>query len=189
MVQEVQSTTFRLLSIKRRAEACTLKVQDHSQGRFNMKIALKYGLLITAVLIAWIVIVRLLMGVGPDSKANFIAPVLFNVTAITAIYLGMKARKNELNGQLGFRDGLKTGMGISLVYAVSACLFFMIEFLVAGPRLLLSEAGPQNGPVWQVAVYAYAGLFFGSLFFGLIYSTIISFFIARRLPRESSEII
>jgi hypothetical protein len=44
----------------------------------------------------------------------------------------------------------------------------------------LSEAGPQNRPLWQVAAFAYAGLFFGSLIFGLIYSTIISFFLAKR---------
>src|SRR2546421_1576083 len=145
-----------------------------------MKIALKYGLLIAAVVVGWIVIVRLLMGVGADSKANAIATILFNLAAIGAIYLGMKTRKNELGGELRFKEGLKTGMSISLVYAVSACIFFMIEYLVAGPKLLLSEAGPQIGPMWQVAAIAYAGLFFGSILFGLIYSTIISFFLARQ---------
>ena len=154
-----------------------------------MKIALKYGLLITAVVIAWIVVVRFVMDVSADSKANLVAPILFNVTAILAIMLGMLARKKELNGNLSFKEGLKIGMAISLVYAVSACLFFMIEYLVAGPKLLLSEAGSTNEPMWQVATFAYAGLFFGSLIFGLIYSTVIAFFIARRLPRESSEII
>ena len=153
-----------------------------------MKIALKYGLLITAVVVGWIVVVRFLMDVGPDSKANVIAPILFNVAAIVAILLAMKARKNELDGDLSFKEGLKTGMGVSLVYAISACLFFMIEFLVAGPKLLLSEAGPRVGPMWQVAAIAYAGLFFGSLFFGLIYSTVIAFFIARRLPRQSEGV-
>ena len=154
-----------------------------------MKIARKYGLLITAVVVAWIVVVRFVMNVGADSKANVIAPILFNLAAIVAILLAMKARKKELDGELSFKEGLKTGMGVSLVYAISACLFFMVEFLVAGPKLLLSEAGPQVGPMWQVAALAYAGLFFGSLFFGLIYSTVISFFIARRLLRGSSEII
>ena len=154
-----------------------------------MKIALKYGLLITSVVVAWIVIVRLVMGVGADSKANVIAPILFNLTAILAIYLGMKARKNELRGDLSFKEGLKTGMAISLVYAVSSCIFFMIEYLVAGPKLLLSETGPQTGPMWQVAAKAYAGLFLGSLLFGLIYSSVISFFIARRQRHQSTEII
>jgi hypothetical protein len=154
-----------------------------------MKLALKYGLLITAVVIAWVLIVRFGLNVGPDSRANIIAPILFNLTAIVAILLGIRARKNELNGELGFKEALKTGMAISVVYAISACLFFMIEFLVAGPRLLLSKTGPQTGPLWQVAALAYAGLFFGSLFFGLIYSTLIAFFLARRRGRNYTEII
>jgi hypothetical protein len=154
-----------------------------------MKIALKYGLLITAVVVGWIVIIRLLMGVGADSKANVIAPILFNLAAIVAIYWGIKTRKSELRGELSFKEGLKTGMSISLVYAISACIFFMIEYLVAGPQLLLSEAGPQAAPMWQIAAIAYAGLFFGSLLFGLIYSTIISFFLARRQRRQSTEVI
>ena len=154
-----------------------------------MKIALKYGLLITVVVIAWVVVVRLLMGVGADSKASVIAPILFNLTAIVAIYLGIRERKANLSGELSFKECLKTGMGISLVYAVAACLFFMIEYLVAGPKLLLSEAGASSGALWPVAVLAYAGLFFGSLLFGLIYSTVIAFFLARRQRREFTEII
>ena len=153
------------------------------------RIAIKYGLLITAVLVAWIVIVRFGLGVGPESKANIIAPILFNVTAIIAIFLGMSARKRDLNGRLGFKDGVKTGMAVSLVYAISACLFFMIEYLVAGPHLIMSEGNPQNRPLWQVAVFAYAGLFFGSLFFGLIYSTVIASLLAKRRGEEPSEII
>jgi hypothetical protein len=154
-----------------------------------MKIAVKYGLLITAVAVGWIVIVRLLIGMDADSKASVIAPILFNLAQIVAIYLGMKARKKELRGEMSFKEGVKTGMGISLVYAASACLFFMIEFLVAGPKLLLSDAGPQAGPIWQVAAIAYSALFFGSILFGLVYSTIISFFIARRSQPQSTEII
>ncbi len=154
-----------------------------------MKIALKYGLLITVVVVLWIVIVRLWLGVGGGPQGQIVSGVLFNATAILAIFLGMRERKKALAGALGFKEGIKTGMGISLVYAISACLFFMIEYLVAGPKLILSEAGPQTTALWQVVVIAYAGLFLGSLFFGLIYSTLIAFFLARRLGRDSTEII
>lgn len=154
-----------------------------------MKIALKYGLLITVVVVLWIVIVRLWLGLGGGPQGQIISGVLFNAAAILAIFLGMKERKKALGGALAFKEGIKTGMGISLVYAISACLFFMIEYSVAGPKLLLSEAGPTTGELWQVAVMAYAGLFLGSLLFGLIYSTLIAFFLARRLGRDSTEII
>ncbi len=65
----------------------------------------------------------------------------------------------------------------------------MIEYLVMGPKLLMSEAAPQTSALWQVAVMAYAGLFLGALLFGLIYSTLIAFFLARRLGRDSTQII
>ena len=149
-----------------------------------MKIAVKYGLAITVVVVAWIVVVRHLMGVGADSKANVIAPILFNCAQIVAIFLGMIRRKNEAGGQLDFKDGFKTGVGISFVYAASACLFFVIEYLIAGPKLLLAEVGPSTRPLWQDASIAFAGLFLGSLIFGVIYSTVISFFLARRIRRE-----
>ena len=154
-----------------------------------MKIALKYGLLITFVVVLWIVIVRLWLGRGGGAQGQIISGLLFNAAAIVAILLGMRERKKALGGAMRFKEGIKTGMAISLVYAISSCLFFMIEYLVAGPKLLMSEAGPQTTALWQVVVVAYAGLFFGSLIFGLIYSTLIAFFLARRLGRDSTEII
>ena len=154
-----------------------------------MKIALKYGLLITFVVVLWIVIVRLWLGRGGGAQGQIISGLLFNATAIFAILLGMRERKKALGGAMRFKEGVKTGMAISLVYAISSCLFFMIEYLIAGPKLLMSEAGPQTTALWQVVVVAYAGLFFGSLIFGLIYSTLIAFFLARRLGRDSTEII
>jgi len=153
-----------------------------------MKIAFKYGLLITLVVILWVIVARFVLGLGADSKLNVIAPLLFNVTAFTSIYLGIRERKRELGREFTFKRGLKTGVGISLVYAISACLFFVIEYLIAGPKLLMSEAGSQGRPIWQVAAMAYAGLFFLSLIFGTIYSTLSSFVLARQgISRGSSR--
>ena len=154
-----------------------------------MKIAIKYGLIITAVVIVWVVVVRFLLNVGPESRVKSDRAGYFQPHRHSGNPSGHEGSKKELGGDLRFKEGLKTGMGISLVYAISACLFFIVEFLVAGPKLLMSEAGAQDGPMWKVAAFAYAGLFFGSLIFGMIYSAIIAAFLARRLPRESSEII
>jgi Protein of unknown function (DUF4199) len=145
-----------------------------------MKIALKYGLLITLVVVAWVVIVRFVINLGPDSKLNLAAPLLFNLAAFFSIYFGIREHKRDIGDRFTFKKGIKTGAAISLVYATSACLFFFIEFLIAGPRLLMMEAGAQARPIWQVALVAYAGLFFGSLIFGLIYSALCAFFVAKQ---------
>jgi len=51
----------------------------------------------------------------------------------------------------------------------------MIEYLIAGPKFYWRTPVPRPGPLWQLAAMKYAGLFFGSLFLGLIYSTLIAF--------------
>jgi len=142
-----------------------------------MKIALKYGLLITLVVVLWVVITKFLFPLAPQSRLNLLAPILFNLAAIIAIYLGIK--ESNQGQLLNFRESLKAGIQISLVYAVSASLFFFILFLIKGPTMLGNEPMAANYPLWQVAVMAYMGLFFGALVFGLIYSTLISFLIVR----------
>ncbi len=142
-----------------------------------MKIATKYGLLITLVVVLWVLVTHFLFPLARESKANILAPILFNLAAIVAIYLGIKA--SAANGELSFKQGIKTGMAISLVYGISSCLFFFIVFLFVGPRLMANEPMAQNYPMWQVALAAYAGMFFGALILGLVYSTIVSFLLVR----------
>lgn len=145
-----------------------------------MKIALKYGLLITLGVIAWVVITHLLV---PDPRSpihNLGAGVFFNLLEMAGIFLAIKTTKHESGYQLSFKRGLKTGMATAAVYAVTSCLFFLVAILTVGPKLMASEPGAETMPVWQVAVGALVGLGGFALIFGLIYSTIISFFLAKR---------
>ena len=145
-----------------------------------MKIALKYGILITLGVMAWVVIAHLLVP-NPQSKLHSVgAFVFFNLLQFTAIYLGIKAKGREIADKTTFKEGLKTGVSISFVYAISSALFFVTEIFILGPALLAAEPGAQTQPIWRVALGAFAGLFFGSLLFGLVYSTLISFGLAKR---------
>jgi hypothetical protein len=148
-----------------------------------MKISLKYGLAAAAVVVVWTVIVRNVLGVGANSTANQAAPILFNLGQITAIFLGTIRCRRE-SGGITFKEGLKTGVGISFVYAAAACLFFAAEYLVVGPKLFIAEAAGPDVPLGRVALFAFAGLFFVSLILGVFYSTVISFMLAKRLPRN-----
>jgi hypothetical protein len=71
-------------------------------------------------------------------------------------------------------------MTTAFVFAITACVFFVAAIFVVGPELMASEPGAENMPLWQVALGAFAGMFVGTLLFGLIYSTVISFFLAKR---------
>jgi len=150
-----------------------------------MKIALKYGLLISCGAIAWVVIAHLLV---PDPRSpvhSLGAGIFFNILHITGIYLAITTLRNETGGELSFKTGLKTGIATAFVYAVSFCLFFMVAIFAVGSKLMASEPGAENLPLWQVALGAFIGLFLGSLIFGLIYSTVISFFLAKRQPTNN----
>ena len=145
-----------------------------------MKIALKYGLLITLGVIAWVVVAHLLV---PDtaSKVHSVgAGIFFNLLEIAGIYLGINAKGRERGDQLAFKDAVKTGVAIAFVYALSASLFFLGQLLFLGPKLMAGEPRAQTQPLWQVAAPAFVGLFVGSLLFGLFYSTVISFILAKR---------
>jgi hypothetical protein len=145
-----------------------------------MKIALKYGLLITFGAIAWVVIAHLVVPDPRSSVHRLGAGIFFNILNITGIYLAVAKLKNETGGELSFKSGLKTGIATAFVYAVSFCLFFMVAIFAVGSKLMASEPGAENLPLWQIALAAFIGLFFSSLILGLVYSTLISFFLAKR---------
>ena len=150
-----------------------------------MKIPLKYGLLITLGVIAWVVIAHLLV---PDPRSpvhNLGAGIFFNLLEIAGIFLTISTVKNESSGgELSFKSGVKTGMATAFIYAITSCLFFLVAILTVGPKLMASEPGAETMPVWQVALGAFIGLGGFALIFGLIYSTIISFFLAKRLGQN-----
>lgn len=142
-----------------------------------MKIAVKFGLLITLMVVLWVLGAHFLLQLPPQSKANMLAPILFNLTAIVAIYLGIRA--SAVNNELSLKEGIKTGMAISLVYGITSCLFFLIVFLFVGPGLMANEPMSRDYPMWQSTLAGFAGMFLGALIMGLIYSTVISFMLIK----------
>jgi hypothetical protein len=97
------------------------------------------------------------------------------------IYLGLKELERQKGDRPTFKEGLKTGVAISFVYALAASLFFMGVLAVMGTKWLESEPGAVSGaPMGRVAIQAFAGLFLGGMVLGLIYSTLLAFFLAKR---------
>lgn len=149
-----------------------------------MKIPIKYGLLITILVAAWVLIVRSIVPTSSSIVHDLITPIVFNVLHFAIIYLGLKALEREKGEPSPFKEGLKTGVAISFVYALTISLFFVGVLLVIGPRWLAAEAGAGNAPISKVAAQAFIALFVGAIVLGLVYSTVISFFLAKRQSEE-----
>jgi uncharacterized membrane protein len=144
-----------------------------------MKIPLKYGLIAALGLIIWILAAHWLIP-NPQSTVHTLgAPIFFNVLHFAVIFLGLKALERERGDKPRFKDALKTGVAIAFVYALTASLFFVGVVLMVGTRWM--AGGPNTGtPTGVLLAQAFAGLFLGTMIFGLIYSTVIAFFVARR---------
>lgn len=149
-----------------------------------MKIPLKYGLIATAGAAAWVLITHSLI---PDLKSavhTLGTPIFFNVFHFAVIYLGLKALEREKGDRPTFKEGLKTGVAISVIYAVTISLFFVGVIAVVGTKWLESEPAAAQAPMSRVMIGAFIGVFLGAVVFGLIYSTLISFFIAKRRSEQ-----
>ena len=145
----------------------------------NMKIPLKYGLFATLGAAASLLTAHALL-----DNPMAITPIFLNVFEFTMIYLGLKALEREKGERPTFKDGLKTGVGISLVYALTISLFFVGVITIVGTKWLESEPGAGQAPMSRVMTGAFIGLFIGAMVFGLFYSTVISFFLAKRRSEE-----
>ena len=148
------------------------------------KLALKYGLLITAAVMLWSIIAHVVFP-NPTSRVHSVgAPIMFNVFQFVGIFIGISALARELGDPPTFKQALKMGVWISFVYALGASTFFLAVILVIGNKWLAGKPGAQEMPPSVVAAQAFAGLFLGSMLFGLIYSTLIAFAVAKRFPRD-----
>jgi hypothetical protein len=149
-----------------------------------MKIPLKYGLLITLGVIAWVLITHSLI-TNPQSLVHiFGGPVVFNVLQFAMIYLGLKALEHQKGDRPYFKEGLKTGVAISFIYGLTASLFFVAVLAIVGTKWLASEPDAANAPLSRIILGAFFGLFLGAMLFGLIYSCVLALFLAKRRSED-----
>lgn len=149
-----------------------------------MKIPLKYGLLIAVGLMAWVLIAHSLVP-NPRALVHSLGIAFFtNILQFAMLYLGLKALEHEKGERPIFKEGIKTGLAISLVYGLSASLFFAGVIAVMGTKWIATDPSELNAPMSRVILVRFVGLVVGALFLGLIYSTVLSFFLAKRRSED-----
>lgn len=141
--------------------------------------------MIAAGAIIWVLITHNTISNPASIVHQLGTPIVFNLLHFAMIYLGIKAVEREKGDRPAFKEGLKTGVAISLVYGLALSLFFVVALKVIGTKFMAGEAGPGTSHVSpsQIAK-AFAGLLVLTLIFGLIYSTVISFFLAKRQSED-----
>ena len=114
-----------------------------------MKIALRYGLIITAGMMAWTIIAHSLVPNPQSIVHSFGAFTFINLLHFACIYLGIKALERERGDKPTFKEGLKEGVAISFVYAITSALYFMCVLLLIGTKWMAGEAMRPDIPMWR----------------------------------------
>jgi len=147
-----------------------------------MKIAVKYGIYVTAAIVAWLALKHFVLHFDPGKAAPFDL-IVFNLAAVLGVLFGIRDRRRISGGALFFSQGIKTGMSIVVTYTVLTSLYFALELLAFGTQYLQQESGAGTQPTGPMVAKAFAGLILGFLLMGLIYSVLISLVLKSRVAR------
>jgi len=143
---------------------------------------MKYGLLVTVMIVLWVALKHFALHIDPARAAIF-DTIIFNVAGILGLSLGIRDLRRANGGSLTFGEGIKTGFSIAVTYAVLTSIYFAILLLVIGPKLMqqAGEVGPGNEVTGLVVVKAFAAVLVGLTLTGTILSVIISLVLHKRL--------
>ena len=137
-----------------------------------MKIALKYGILVTLVIAAWVALKHFVLHLE-SQPAQFADVAIFNLTAITGLALGIRKKRTANGGTLTYGDGLITGIKIAVTYAILTSAYFAVLLVTVGPKLMQQEGETSM-------VKAFLGVSIGFALFGTVFSAIIALVLRRR---------
>jgi len=139
----------------------------------------RYGLIMTGVVVVCLAV----MEFTGNNKSFEHSPIFFFSMFIAPLiiwYLGIAARKKLQKGKLTFKQGLSEGFKISLVYAITTCLIFLVYYLYINPPIVnyVREMYRMTGAPNSTVIATDLTIFFVfTLIFGAVYSSILSFFL------------
>src|SRR5947207_13702860 len=158
------------MPVKRR-QGC-LRSADRMSALQIMKLALKYGILVTFVIAAWVALKHFVLHLE-SRPAQFADVVIFNLTAITGLTLGIR-EKRTINGRtLTFGDGLFTGIKIAFTYAILTSAYFALLLATVGPKMMQQEGETS-------VVKAFFGVSIMFAIFGSVFSVLIALILRKR---------
>jgi hypothetical protein len=137
-----------------------------------MNILIKYGSILAAGVITWLLIVHSILHLDGDPRVLSLTSFYFNILPVVCLTLGIRERRSRNNGELAFGEGVVTGAGIMAFYLAVTSLVVAI----IGPSLFaaLSPAG-QGISLGQFL----PRLIVSGMLGGLFLSAIITFLLRR----------
>jgi hypothetical protein len=137
-----------------------------------MKLALKYGIGVTVVIAAWVALKHFVLHLE-SQPAQIADVVIFNLTAIAGLALGIREKRATNGGSLTFGNGLITGIQVAVTYAILTSAYFGLLLVTVGPKMMQQEGETS-------VVKAFMGISIGFALFGTFFSAIIALILRKR---------
>ena len=137
-----------------------------------MRLAFKYGILVTLVIAAWVALKHFVLHLE-SRPAQLADIVIFNLTAITGLLLGIREKRTLNGGTLTFGDGLITGIKIAVTYAILTSIYFAVLLATVGPKMM-----QQEGETSMVKAFLGVSIMFALL--GTFFSALIALVLRKR---------
>jgi len=137
-----------------------------------MRLAFKYGILVTLVIAAWVALKHFVLHLE-SRPAQFADVVIFNLTAITGLLLGIREKRRLNGGTMTFGDGSITGIKIAVTYAILISIYFAVLLATAGPKIMQQEGETS-------VVKAFLGVSIMFALFGTVFSVLIALILRKR---------
>ena len=147
----------------------------------------RYGLAMTAFTAAWVLLMHVTGQYGPEYEANPLDLLFIVIVPFIVWYLGIKAKKTQKKGKLTFKEGVKEGFQISLVYGITSPFLFGLYYLLINPAVVQSlkpEYGMAGVSDTQIILIDMLAQFISAIVFGTLYAAIISYFLKSKSVKK-----
>lgn len=141
----------------------------------------RFGLLGTAILTIILLFVHTFAGDTSDLQFSFWQIVLILIVPLLLWYFGIRAKRKELNHSLSYKQGIKEGYKIALVFALSSPFVFLLYFLLLNFQALTSAGNDQiHAPSALSILVDMMAQFWVSLALGTIYGIIATLLLQKK---------
>lgn len=147
---------------------------------FLQRSYVRYGLVQSAITALCLVIMEI---TGQNESFDQKSPIFLLGTMLAPFviwYFGIKERRKELKGKLTWKEGVKQGLKISLVYAIVSPFVFLIYYVLINPSIVTNVGEAYqltNADNTIIITVDMLVQFVAALIFGGVYAAIISFFL------------
>jgi hypothetical protein len=137
----------------------------------------KHGLMLCGVLVVCLLLLEI-TGQTFDTKSPLFVVYQFIAPAVVW-YLGIKAKKKMQKGKLTWRQGVKEGFKISVVFGLVSPFIFALYYFLNPEILELVRTLYGNTQISDTAllIMDLIGQFISALIFGTLYAAAISFLV------------